>query len=674
MESVSSKFGSKASSRVSKQGDLTVPTETKTRESPYGEADHGGPAEDNDSRRRDGGRASHEPATAPIRLFERLFERKCRTLHSTPAMAAARLQPTPFGINRFVLLGVYIVYALLTGRVYFAWPNISNMLFRSGAYLWLCGDLGDASSIDLRLPENGGRRFACEHQNTEVQNLFVVCLSCAFACSLLAGFLLDKFGPKLTGLFGQTFNFTAWILLGLAGRGMPTYYPSFVLMGIGADSGYMATLSVANLFPGHEGVVVALLGSAKSLSFAVPTILDTVESKNSAISVKDTCFGYAALGPGLCWLICLLLIEFYPFLPWASFVHLDEAEERLRRRQEGRSWSHIIRSSSVSSLFSLRKGSSRVDSSDILAQQVDSADARGSSVVEQAVTAAPPEPLPSLPQQLLSKFCFLMVFHVVIQALAYPFLSTSAEGLFGKDVNNFLGVGMPFSCISCIIYGKLTDMYGITKVLLGLNTIITAVFGLALVQTRATAYIAAVLLIFYVGFYSSQVYCYVSDTFASAQFGRIVGAIFMIGGFCSLLKIPLQSMVVHVFHSKYTWPVVMMIGLCFVDYGVLGLLFYYKKKSPHPFWPTEAIADAEQRKERKFQYSREQRRRKRGVSGESEAELAAKTTLVPSSDHGWRLETEPVDVCVAISFGEDSHESVEGQPAAVAQGNESQGK
>ncbi|KFH12203.1 putative transporter [Toxoplasma gondii VAND] len=598
-------------------------------------------------------KATEDPKLGFSGLCERLRNKFFPRAHTTSAMMAARLQPTPCGVNRFILLGIYLIYSLLTGRVFFAWPSISNMLFRDGAYLWNCGDLDDPAAVDHRLEENGGKRFACEDQNTAVQNLFVVCLACAFACALLAGLLLDKLGPKLTGMFGQTCNFTAWVLLGFAGEGVPTYYPAFVLMGVGADSGYMASLSIANLFPGHEALVVALLGSAKSLSYAMPAILDTLDANSSVISVKDVCLGYAVLGPGLCWLICLVLIGFHPFLPWASFVHIEEAVEQLARRQSGRQWSQVFRSSSVSTIFKMKRGKisgSREEDGDSSRPQIESVNRRTSSVtVHSSGPSAPAaDPAPSLRRQLMSPYCILMVVHTVIQSILYPFLSTSAENLYGKDVNNFLGICLPFGCVACIIYGKLTDMYGITKVLIGLNTIITVVFVLTLIHTVATSYIAAVLIIVYVGFYSSQVYCFVSDTFAAAQFGRIVGTIFIVGGFSSLLKIPLQSMVVEVFHSVYTWPVIMMIGLCCFNYGILGVLLYFKRKNPHPFWPADAAAAVDERVEKTSSGKQGGRSGELVIKAGSETELGVPTTVTPSSDLGGRAEPDAEDVCVAI--------------------------
>ncbi|PHJ19329.1 transporter [Cystoisospora suis] len=333
--------------------------------------------------------------------------------------------------------------------------------------------------------------------------------------------------------------------------------------------------------------------------------------------------------------------------------------EELARRQERR-WSSVFRSSSVSSFFSSRNGKGGAGTA---SSTTDAGESRAQCDLARRCSSERPssilsEPVPTLRQQLASKYCILMIVHSVIQAILYPFVSTSAEGLFGRDVNNFLGIGLPFSCISCVVYGKLTDMYGIMKVLLGINTLMAAVYGLALFKTTVASYLAAFLLILYVGFYSSQVYCYVSDTFATKQFGRIVGTIFMIAGFCSLLKIPLQSMVVHVFDSVYTWPVVIMIGVCFLNYIVLGVLYYFKRKLPHPFWPKEATADAELREEKKSREKATKARNKERFQGDRDGELAAQTTGVPLTEMSVNS-----DVAVDLGFVSASRDEEENQLA-----------
>lgn len=204
------------------------------------------------------------------------------------------------------------------------------------------------------------------------------------------------------------------------------------------------------------------------------------------------------------------------------------------------------------------------------------------------------------------------------------------------------------------VYGKLTDMYGIMKVLLGINTLMVAVYGLALFKSTFASYLAAFLLILYVGFYSSQVYCYVSDTFGTKQFGRIVGTIFMIAGFCSLLKIPLQSMVVDVFDSVYTWPVVIMIGLCCFNYVVLGVLYYFKRKMPHPFWPKEATADAEARAEKKHRAKEDNLTSGDRLQGGRDVEIAAQATGVPLTERSVSSDVA-VDVGLVSTSREAGH-------------------
>lgn len=148
--------------------------------------------------------------------------------------------------------------------------------------------------------------------------------------------------------------------------------------------------------------------------------------------------------------MALFLIDCNPFLPWTSFTRIEEAMDELARRQDRR-WSSVFRSSSVSSLFSGRhdKGGGTASSTDVgeARTQCDT----GQSYCSSERPSSSPEPLPTLRQQLRSKYCILMVVHSIIQALLYPFVSTSAEGLFGRDVNNFLGIGLPFSCISCVV-------------------------------------------------------------------------------------------------------------------------------------------------------------------------------------------------------------------------------
>lgn len=898
--------------------------------------------------------SSHSPASKRRGGLCFYLRQRIRQLighvEATPALTAAKTQRTPCGVNRYLLLCVYFFYSFLTARVYFAWPSLSNLLFRSNAYEWLC----DGASPDLRLPENGGRRYRCEAQNSQVGSLFVTCLTFAFSCSLLAGILLDFLGPKITALIGQLCNMLAWLLLAFAGKGSQTYFPAFIFMGIGSDVGYLPVLSSANLFPGHEGLVVACLGAAKSLSFAIPAILDAIELGLEKSTLQDVSLGYVAIGPGFCVLLSLVLIPLQAFVPWNEFVYLDEEPQLAAARplvrvndsfasyeahawrdsfssfQDVKDWMHqhhlatpleelthtnaaaaaaasstrgpllsssffaanatvpaggggsaptstgpgqtldtpgaaagsgsgvaagsvtstpsvglhgmetkgkttdsssssskagaavakeeatehgrapdvstaVYGSVSTEAFFpsaaALESGSSadtmtaadadiqrglqhpgaqdgvtveelqrqeedairegptedagqptrekgdaiagtpaagvdRLLSLDTSAHSPATAAAAGetgkrpsdpdevtaggetAAITTGSEAAAAPEEetcavtvheeeeehvlreegnvalaaspetrgnalaaeeetsdraavssaggrrrsiaalqvrrgrrddrsrggarsssvrshgtagrhreeiatTPSFRRQFLSKYSFGIIFYSVLKALMYAFFTTGGENLLGKRVNDFLGAALPFSCIPCILLGKVVDLMGIMPVLLLLNTCITLAYAFSMIPSTGTAYLGALLYICYVSFYSSQSYCYVSDTFSSCHFGKLVGTIHMIAGLLSLLKIPMQSMVVHVFHSNYLYPCVFMLVFCGANFIVLIWLVFLKRKDPHPFWPQSArdaaAAEIARRKELRLQEKQKKNRQQQSQPHETSA-------------------------------------------------------
>eukprot|EP00922_Rhytidocystis_sp_ex-Travisia-forbesii_P054268 GHVS01080486.1.p1 GENE.GHVS01080486.1~~GHVS01080486.1.p1 ORF type:complete len:791 (-),score=77.68 GHVS01080486.1:258-2630(-) len=223
-------------------------------------------------------------------------------------------QPTPCGINRYVLLVIYVLYVFATGSVYFGWPALSSMLFMQDAYIWLCPD-------DAALTNN---RFKCSDQDTEVQRLFQIAMPVHFTTSAVAGSLMDRMGPKFTGTIGQSLNCLAWVLLSQSSQSAQTYIPAFILIGLGADTGFLPTLTISNLFPGSEGLVIAVMSAANSASFAIPLILlEGMTAGGGKEAFEKTCLLYAGTGVGLCFLVALILLPGQPFI---SDLHLTEQD------------------------------------------------------------------------------------------------------------------------------------------------------------------------------------------------------------------------------------------------------------------------------------------------------------------------------------------------------------
>ncbi|OEH77015.1 hypothetical protein cyc_01879 [Cyclospora cayetanensis] len=529
----------------------------------------------------------------------------------------------------------------------------------SNAYSWLCDSYLADGKPDMRLDINGGKRY-----------------------------------------IWQVMNALAWILLAFGSESSQTYYAAFIFMGIGSDIGYLPLLSAANLFPGHEGLIVAILGASKSASFAVPTILDKIEAGYADISLRNVCLGYAALG--LCLILAFVLVPYKHFKPWNEFTEIEEGgayHHPIQRvndsfasieahawrdsfssfhegqwplhahdghsggsvSEPGRRGKHFLEVPRPGPLRSgLRKKTltpsetagtekkevngdderQRTEAAPVNAEQVEDVPAiyqatrmsveRGGAgnaeTLNQLAETKEERPV-SFVRQFISSYAICIVVYSILKAIMYAFFTTAAENLLGKQVNDFMGAALPFSLFPCIVIGKVVDMVGIMPILFFLNTCIALAYGFSMIPALPTAYFSALLYICYVSFYSSQSYCFVSDTFSSSHFGKIVGTIHLIAGFLSLLKIPMQKLVVDVFHSVYYYPCLIMLMLCGINYAVLLVLLCKKRANPHPFWPQAAREVARQEAEEKKRLAQERKEQKANAKKEKQQrELELKGT------------------------------------------------
>ncbi|KAL8446955.1 hypothetical protein Emed_004712 [Eimeria media] len=223
----------------------------------------------------------------------------------------AALQPTPFGLNRYVLLVIYIAFVVVSSCDYLGWGALSSILLRSGAFLWQCSP-DELQRVEQVLTEGG---FACTEQHLSVQGLFSCCYASHFITYAVSGFLLDFAGPKISALLGSVLSLSSWVLLGACSESFRAWYPAFTMMGAGSGMVYLPMLSIVNLFPGSFGFSLTMLGAGASLSLTVPSLLNAVH--RSGVSLRWVCWGYALLGP----FVGILIVSF--FVPLDGFIEVD---------------------------------------------------------------------------------------------------------------------------------------------------------------------------------------------------------------------------------------------------------------------------------------------------------------------------------------------------------------
>ncbi|KAL8446956.1 hypothetical protein Emed_004713 [Eimeria media] len=363
-------------------------------------------------------------------------ERASRLLPDAEHPAA--YQPTPYGMNRYALLAIYVVYTLATSCVYFGWGALSSMLFRSHVYSWLCTEEENRAAPD--------DSAACVSQDISVQSLFTICYASHFTVSAAAGILIDIAGPKVTALLGQALNVCGWALLGYCSDEFRAQVAAFVLIGAGSDMCYLPMLCIINLFPGSTGFALTALGASCSLSFAVPLVLRAAH--NTGISFRWVCWGYAILGP----VSCIFLVVF--FVPLNGFIEVDLFV--------------LVRSAPAARMSIRCKSTARRGLTSMLTFQT-SGPANGSfpSPLEGSSRAFQPSEQTQLScvtdddyfQPFREEACtFLYVavcIYFVICSIAINFYQKAASKFLSPAVFGALDAATPLSTIPCIILGRL---------------------------------------------------------------------------------------------------------------------------------------------------------------------------------------------------------------------------
>lgn len=429
-------------------------------------------------------------------------------------------------LNRFVLLGLYLLVVLLRGCTYWGWNGIQEMLYKSEAYLWECDD--PAAITPLRI---GNETYDdCPRRKQLLGGIFTTALGSNLLSSFFAGVALDALGPKITLLIGVLMDVIGWTLLGFSGEKFPAYYAAAFCIGVSADPGYLPLLSVNKLFPKNSSFVISIMGSLRSVSFAIPVIMSAIY-QTSAFTKDDLwrmCLGYVGVGQGISLLVCLL------FVPMASFTKpetpADPEEEAgpkdltpssSSRPRDNRSFWRLI-----------------IDPKFLL---------------------------------LLPIFCAALV-------RSDYYAKSNKEQLVelssGRDLHQMFAIFNILSFVPGPMFGRMVDAYGIIVVLLILNSSGVCMFIFLMFGNLACKGISIVFFFIYTSFVLSNVYCFISINFPEHAFGKLTGLTSATGGVFVLLSI-LWYKVVLEYEYPNNFKVVdgIMVGVGFLVYMLIFALW-----------------------------------------------------------------------------------------------------
>lgn len=388
-------------------------------------------------------------------------------------------------VHKYLLLFLYLLVVLLRGCTYWGWNGIQEMLYKSGAYVWECDDASSNSTLRI-----GNEEYVdCPRRKQMLGGIFTTALGSNMLSSFLAGIALDALGPKITLLIGIIMDIIGWTLLGFSGHNFQAYYAAAFCIGVSTDPGYLPLLSISKLFPKNSSFVISIMGSLRSVSFAVPVVMSAIY-QSSSFTPDDLwrmCIGYVGVGQGIAILVCLL------FVPMASFSTPVEEDE------------------SPTKDGALSASSSRVQDNRSF-------------------------------MQLIFDPKFLLLLPIFCCALVRSdyYAKSNKEQLIDSRNHDLYQMFAIFNILSFIpgpMFGRLVDAYGIIVVLLTLNTSGVLMFIFLMFDSVACKGVSIVFFFIYTSFVLSNVYCFISIHFPEHAFGKLTGLTSATGGVFVLLSI-----------------------------------------------------------------------------------------------------------------------------------------
>lgn len=315
----------------------------------------------------------------------------------------------------------------------------------------------------------------CDKQRLYVSKLLPITrfIHCAFSC--IAGSMLEKFGPFITASIGLTAAILSWILIGLWVNVHWCIIASCVFRAVSVDTSGFPVLMIRQKFPNCRNMIMSIIGAFSSLSSSVPIILNLILD-DTRVTFTGLSLTYAFLILGITWIaVSIIFLRF-----------LDGKDSEIA----------VVDAVSISNRISLW------------------------------------DCLVSTKFVCIASFFFCvnitMTFHQYFINFSFDSDSPTVKILEISFVASFL---------PCIALGAYVERYGITIILLILNSVGLVVPILSLYPCNATGIAMSLCIMLIYSLYITSIFCYVQLVFPAYNFGIIVGIISTVGGCGSILCI-----------------------------------------------------------------------------------------------------------------------------------------
>ncbi|SLM41179.1 major facilitator superfamily transporter protein [Lasallia pustulata] len=457
---------------------------------------------------------------------------------------AAQEQPVgAFSVSRgkrILQVILAVIYCLFAAGIVFGYAAIKPVLVKEGVYSDRC------SSEESDIGEG-----TCYEQELRLNLMFTTAAVGTNVVALPVGTLLDRYGPRVSGITGSIFIAIGALLFAFAPQ-LPFdgYIPGYLFLALGGPFVFISSFQLSNTFPTHSGLILALLTGAFDSSSALFLVFRLIYSASNGTFTTQKFF--------LIYLIVPLFIIFVQLfvMPSRSYKTVGELvvqaedpsndvdpadgdisdDERLSRIREER---RMHRESVVSEITSLLgKGADK--------QQKKEEKKKQKSGVWGALHGR------TALQQIKTPWFWLITLFTVVQMTRINYFVATVrpqyEHLLGsyelaEHVNHVFDVALPVGGILSIPFIGIVLDHTSTPFVLGLLvTIATAIGIFGVLPYLWAAYLNVALFVLYRPFYYTAVSDYTAKVFGFHTFGKVYGLIICLAGMFNFIQSALDAL------------------------------------------------------------------------------------------------------------------------------------
>ncbi len=399
-------------------------------------------------------------------------------------------------------------------------------------------------------------------------------------CALPVGTVLDKYGPRISGIIGSVLLTIGALLMAFATQ-LPfdAYIPGYLFLALGGPFVFISSFQLSNTFPQNSGLILALLTGAFDSSSAIFLFYRLIYSASHGSFTPQKFFLIYLIVP-----IIILVVQIF-VMPANSYKTVGElitqAEERTEENDSANANSDDAarwrqhRESVVSETTSLLGKSATK-------QQTEEEKKKKISGVWGALHGR------SALQQIITPwFIFVALFTVVQMTRINYFVATvrsQYEYMLHSDdlaeqVNHFFDVALPVGGVLSIPFiGLVLDNTSTPFTLALLVFVATAIGVLGVLPFLWAAYANIILFVLYRPLYYTAVSDYAAKVFGFQTFGKVYGLIICLAGLLNFSQSGLDAMTHKVFRRDPLPVNLMMLAIALVVGVMLVGYVYYQSR------------------------------------------------------------------------------------------------